>query len=63
MSRVSIKGAKFEKLEFVVFLRFAQEPNISAQQAERAVLIRYIFGSTFTGRVNFVYIQLLPPDR
>ena len=33
-----------------VFLRFAQEPNISAQLAMLAVLIRYFFGSTFTGR-------------
>ena len=35
---------------------------ISAQLALLAVLIRYIFGSTFTGTANFVYIQLLPPD-
>jgi hypothetical protein len=33
-----------------VFLRFDQEPNISAQLALLAVLIRYFLGSTFTGR-------------
>ena len=32
-----------------VFLRFAQEPNISAQLALFAVLMRYFFSSTFTG--------------